>query len=147
MRAVVCHQGQLSVQDVSAPEPGVGEVLLRVRRAGICGSDLHARLHGDETADVAAAVGYDAFMRSEQSVIMGHEFVGEVLEVMRDLAAQGMTMIVVTHEMAFARDVADRVVFMAGGVVVEEGTAEQVITRPQNPVTARFVNAMQLADA
>ncbi|RPA65605.1 alcohol dehydrogenase [Gordonia oryzae] len=79
MRAVVCHQGQLSVQNVSAPEPGVGQVLLRVRRAGICGSDLHARLHGDETADVAAAVGYDAFMRSDQSVIMGHEFVGEVV--------------------------------------------------------------------
>ncbi|MGC4934350.1 zinc-binding dehydrogenase [Gordonia sp. DT30] len=79
MRAVVCHQGELGVREVKVPQPGKGEVLLRVRRAGICGSDLHARLHGDETADVAAAVGYDAFMRSEQSVILGHEFVGEVV--------------------------------------------------------------------
>lgn len=79
MRAVVCHQGELSVEEIDAPVPGRGELLLRVRRAGICGSDLHARLHGDETADVASQVGYDGFMRSEQSVILGHEFVGEVV--------------------------------------------------------------------
>lgn len=79
MRAVVCHQGELTVADVATPEPGPGEVLLRVRRAGICGSDLHARRHCDDTADVAEQVGYDHFMRSEQSVIMGHEFVGDVV--------------------------------------------------------------------
>ncbi|MEP9390662.1 MULTISPECIES: zinc-binding dehydrogenase [Gordonia] len=79
MRAVICHKGELTVQEVDAPEPGKGEVLLRVRRAGICGSDLHARSDGDETADLAAEIGYPGFMRSEQSVILGHEFVGEVV--------------------------------------------------------------------
>lgn len=79
MRAVVCRQGELTVEEIAAPVPGRGQVLLRVRRAGICGSDLHARLHGDALADAAAEVGYADFMRSEQSVIMGHEFVGEVV--------------------------------------------------------------------
>ena len=79
MRAVVCHQGELSVTEVPTPEPGPGQVLLRVRRAGICGSDLHARTHCDATADVTAEVGYDAFMRMDQSVVMGHEFVGDVV--------------------------------------------------------------------
>ncbi|NDK89836.1 zinc-binding dehydrogenase [Gordonia desulfuricans] len=79
MRAVVCHQGELSVEELDAPQPGKGEMVLRVRRAGICGSDLHARTHSDDTADAAAEVGYADFMRAEQSVVMGHEFVGEVV--------------------------------------------------------------------
>lgn len=56
MRAVVCHQGELSVEELDAPQPGKGEMVLRVRRAGICGSDLHARTHSDDTADAAAEV-------------------------------------------------------------------------------------------
>ena len=79
MRAVVCRQGELTVEEIPTPEPGKGQVLLRVLRAGICGSDLHARVHSDATAQVSAEVGYDAFMRSEQSVVMGHEFAGEVV--------------------------------------------------------------------
>lgn len=79
MRAVVCRKGELTVQEIDTPEPGRGEILLRVVRAGICGSDLHARTHGDATADVADEVGYGGFMRSDQSVVMGHEFVGEVV--------------------------------------------------------------------
>ncbi|MFT4125502.1 MAG: zinc-binding dehydrogenase [Gordonia sp. (in: high G+C Gram-positive bacteria)] len=79
MRAVVCQDGKLSVEEIDTPEPGPGEVLLRVRRSGICGSDLHARTHCDETADAAGEVGYDGFMRSSQAVVMGHEFVGEVV--------------------------------------------------------------------
>jgi threonine dehydrogenase-like Zn-dependent dehydrogenase len=79
MRAVVCRNGELTVQEIPTPEPGRGQVLLRVLRSGICGSDLHARVHGDATAEVSAEVGYDAFMRSEQSVVMGHEFAGEVV--------------------------------------------------------------------
>ncbi len=67
------------------------------------------------------------------------ELVKEVLDVMRDLAKEGMTMIVVTHEMGFARDVGDRVVFMDGGVIVEEGPAKQVIDKPQHERTKRFV--------
>ncbi|MBY4575425.1 alcohol dehydrogenase [Gordonia paraffinivorans] len=79
MRAVVCRAGELTVEDVPTPEPGPGQVLIRVLRAGICGSDLHARVHCDATAEVSDEVGYDAFMRSDQSVIMGHEFAGEVV--------------------------------------------------------------------
>ncbi len=79
MRAVVCHEQELSVTQVPDPVPGPGQVLLRVLRAGICGSDLHARVHSDATADMAVEVGYDHFMRSSRPVVMGHEFVGEVV--------------------------------------------------------------------
>ncbi len=79
MKAVACHRGELEVVDLPTPVPGRGQVLIRVIRAGICGSDLHARTHGDEAAAVSAEVGYDAFMRSSESVIMGHEFTGDVV--------------------------------------------------------------------
>ena len=65
--------------------------------------------------------------------------VGEVLEVMKSLAHDGMTMVVVTHEMGFAREVGDRVVFMDGGQILEEGTPEQIFTAPQNPRTQNFL--------
>lgn len=78
MRAVVCHEGELRVEEIDTPRPGRGQVLLKVVRTGICGSDLHARTHCDETAAVTAAVGYD-FMRSTDRVVLGHEFVGEVV--------------------------------------------------------------------
>ena len=67
------------------------------------------------------------------------ELVGEVLEVMRELAAAGMTMVVVTHEMSFAKSVANRVVFMDGGVVVEEGPPGQVFGHPQQERTRAFL--------
>jgi polar amino acid transport system ATP-binding protein len=75
----------------------------------------------------------------EPTSALDPELVGEVLAVMKGLAKEGMTMMVVTHEMAFARDVADRVVFMDGGYVVEEGPAEQVIGNPQNERTKAFM--------
>ncbi len=75
----------------------------------------------------------------EPTSALDPELVGEVLRVMRDLAEQGMTMIVVTHEIAFARDVADRVVFMDGGVIVEQGSARDVITRPREERTRQFL--------
>src|SRR6478735_10533209 len=67
------------------------------------------------------------------------ELVGEVLVVMRELASEGMTMIVVTHEMGFANDVADRVIFMDGGVVVEEGPPSEVLKNPKQPRTQKFL--------
>jgi polar amino acid transport system ATP-binding protein len=75
----------------------------------------------------------------EPTSALDPELVGEVLKVMKDLATSGMTMVVVTHEMNFARDVADRVVFMDGGHVVEEGPARDVITNPQNERTKAFL--------
>ena len=78
----------------------------------------------------------------EPTSALDPELVGEVLTTMRELAESGMTMIVVTHEMAFARDVADRVVFIDGGVVVEQGPPTDVINNPQHPRTQSFLRRM-----
>lgn len=75
----------------------------------------------------------------EPTSALDPELVGDVLKVMRELANQGRTMVVVTHEIAFAREVADRVVFIDGGVVTEEGPARQVLTNPSHPRTREFL--------
>ncbi len=80
MRAVCCQHGKLSVVELQPPRPAAGQLLLDVRRCGICGSDLHARTHADEMTEVMAAVGYDGFMRGDAPVVLGHEFCGEVVE-------------------------------------------------------------------
>ena len=79
----------------------------------------------------------------EPTSALDPELVGEVLTVMRDLAEGGMTMIVVTHEMGFARDVADEVVFMDAGVVVEQGPPREVIDHPQHARTRAFLRRMR----
>ena len=79
----------------------------------------------------------------EPTSALDPELVGEVLKVMRELAKDGMTMIVVTHEMSFAREVADRVVFMDAGVVVEEGPPNEVISNPQHERTRSFLSRMR----
>jgi putative lysine transport system ATP-binding protein len=76
----------------------------------------------------------------EPTSALDPEMVGEVLEVMKKLAESGITMIVVTHEMNFARSVADRVIFMEGGVIVEEGTPSQIFDNPTQERTRAFVN-------
>ena len=76
----------------------------------------------------------------EPTSALDPEMVGEVLNVMKELAKNGMTMICVTHEMGFAREVADRVVFMDGGLIIEEGTPEQVLNNPQQERTKSFLN-------
>jgi polar amino acid transport system ATP-binding protein len=76
----------------------------------------------------------------EPTSALDPELVGEVLDVMRDLAAEGMTMIVVTHEMGFAREVGDALVFMDEGVVVESGTPRDVINNPQHERTKGFLS-------
>ncbi|MTE14806.1 zinc-binding dehydrogenase [Nocardia aurantiaca] len=80
MRAAVVSKGEFQVEDLPAPVAGPGQALISVTRCGICGSDLHARVHCDELADLAAATGYDHFMRSDQRIVMGHEFTGEIAE-------------------------------------------------------------------
>lgn len=88
MKAVSCLEGNLSVVDVPTPTPGAGQLVLTVERCGICGSDLHARHHADELADVTAAIEYSDFMRLDTPVIMGHEFCGEVAERGRGVAKE-----------------------------------------------------------
>jgi polar amino acid transport system ATP-binding protein len=83
----------------------------------------------------------------EPTSALDPELVGEVLTTMRELAETGMTMIVVTHEMSFAREVADRVVFMDGGVVVEEGPPKEVINNPQHQRTRAFLRRMMAEEA
>ncbi|MGB3376241.1 MAG: amino acid ABC transporter ATP-binding protein [Microbacterium sp.] len=90
----------------------------------------------------ALAMHPDAMLFDEPTSALDPELVGEVLAVMRDLASTGMTMVVVTHEIGFARQVADRVVFMFGGMVVESGSPESVFTHPTHPRTREFLNAV-----
>lgn len=80
MKAVTCRAAELELTDLPAPRPAPGQVLLETLRCGICGSDLHARHHCDELAGVMTEVGYDDFMRSDQSVVFGHEFCGQIAE-------------------------------------------------------------------
>lgn len=93
---------------------------------------------------IARAVAMDPklMLFDEPTSALDPELVGEVLRVMKDLASGGMTMIVVTHEMGFAREVADKVVFMAEGAVVEMGTPEQVLDNPQQPRTKEFLSSL-----
>ncbi|EME19528.1 amino acid ABC transporter ATP-binding protein [Rhodococcus triatomae] len=87
----------------------------------------------------ALAMNPDVMLFDEATSALDPEMVGEVLQVLRDLAAGGMTMVVVTHEMGFAREVSDRVIFMADGYIVEEGTPEEVFGNPQQPRTQEFL--------
>ena len=80
MRAVVCQHSELEVRDAPDPAPGPGQVRIEVLRCGICGSDLHARHGSDQWAELAVRVGYDRFARTDQPVVFGHEFCGEVAE-------------------------------------------------------------------
>ncbi len=82
----------------------------------------------------------DIMLFDEPTSALDPEMVGEVLEVMKHLAHVGMTMLVVTHEMGFAREVGDRVLFMDGGLILEEGTPEEIFGNPQNPRTKDFLN-------
>ena len=90
----------------------------------------------------ALAMNPDVMLFDEPTSALDPEMVGEVLDVMKDLAKEGMTMVVVTHEMGFAREVADRVVFMADGVIAEEGTPEVIFENPQNPRTKQFLQCV-----
>lgn len=87
----------------------------------------------------ALAMSPDIMLFDEPTSALDPEMVGEVLDVMKELAAEGMTMIVVTHEMGFAREVSDRVLFMADGIICEQGTPEEVFGNPQNERTQDFL--------
>ncbi|SFS52802.1 amino acid ABC transporter ATP-binding protein [Paenibacillus sp. 453mf] len=87
----------------------------------------------------ALAMNPDVMLFDEPTSALDPEMVGEVLGVMKDLAREGMTMMIVTHEMGFAREVADRVIFMDGGYIIEEGTPEEVFGNPKHERTISFL--------
>lgn len=103
-----------------------------------------AQLSGGQKQRVAIAralaMNPDIMLFDEPTSALDPEMVGEVLEVMKRLAAEGMTMVVVTHEMGFAKEVAHRVIFMDDGVIVEEGKPKEVFGNPQNSRTIDFLN-------
>ena len=103
-----------------------------------------AQLSGGQKQRVAIAralaMDPDIMLFDEPTSALDPEMVGEVLQVMKQLAAEGMTMVVVTHEIGFAREVASRVIFMEGGYIVEEGTPDEVINHPKQPRTIDFLS-------
>ncbi|MYL50567.1 ATP-binding cassette domain-containing protein [Halobacillus litoralis] len=91
----------------------------------------------------ALATGVEVILFDEPTSALDPELVGDVLDVMKELAEEGMTMVVVTHEMSFAEEVADRVIFMDQGAVVEQGTPEQIFQQTKEPRTQQFLNRIR----
>ncbi len=117
-----------------------------LRRVGLLdkAAAYPAQLSGGQKQRIAIArslaMNPEIMLFDEPTSALDPEMVGEVLEVMKDLANEGMTMVVVTHEMGFAREVGSKVLFMDEGIVMEEGTPEQIFTNPQNERTKSFLN-------
>ncbi|WP_027988922.1 amino acid ABC transporter ATP-binding protein [Sinorhizobium meliloti] len=130
----------------------VNEAMVLLERVGMKDRATYypAQLSGGQQQRAAIARSLamkpDVMLFDEPTSALDPELVGEVLAVMRQLADDGMTMVVVTHEMGFARDVADHLIFMDGGVIVEQGQPVDVLTRPQHDRTRAFL-ARVLADA
>ena len=103
-----------------------------------------SQLSGGQKQRVAIAralcMNPDIMLFDEPTSALDPEMVGEVLQVMKQLAADGMTMVIVTHEMGFAREVADRVIFIDEGIIMEEGTPEEVFQHTKNPRAIDFLN-------
>ena len=119
------------------------EMLRRVgleEKAGVYPSQLSGGQKQRVAIARALCMDPDIMLFDEPTSALDPEMVGEVLQVMKQLAADGMTMVIVTHEIGFAREVADRVIFMDEGYIVEEGPPEEVILHPKEPRTIDFLN-------
>jgi polar amino acid transport system ATP-binding protein len=122
------------------------EALRLLERVGLAdkADAFPSQLSGGQKQRVAIARALemkpDIMLFDEPTSALDPEMVGEVLAVMKELARDGMTMVVVTHEIGFAREVADRVIFMEGGYIVEQGTPEEVINNPKEPRTIDFLS-------
>ncbi len=121
-----------------------GEELLKIVGLSDKANAYPVQLSGGQKQRIAIARSLamepEIMLFDEPTSALDPEMVGEVLDVMKNLAESGMTMVVVTHEMGFAREVATRVVFMDGGVVLESGTPEEIFDRPQNERTKLFLS-------
>lgn len=140
-----CTVGQIKVLKRSKEEAKVSAM----KYLNIVGMDQYInakpkQLSGGQKQRVAIAralsMDPDVMLFDEPTSALDPEMVGEVLKVMRELAESGLTMLIVTHEMGFAKDVADRVVFMDQGVIVEEGSPEQVLNNPIQERTREFLS-------
>ena len=133
----------LKIMNQDEATQGADELLERVGLSEKADA-VPAELSGGQQQRVAIARALamhpDVMLFDEPTSALDPEMVGEVLNVMKQLAEEGMTMVVVTHEMGFAREVADRVIFIDGGYIVEEGTPEEVFKNPQNERTQNFLN-------
>ncbi|MGN0156221.1 MAG: amino acid ABC transporter ATP-binding protein [Lachnospiraceae bacterium] len=109
-------------------------------------NEYPSRLSGGQQQRVAIARALamkpEIMLFDEPTSALDPELVGDVLQVMKNLAAEGMTMLCVTHEMGFAREVADRVILMADGIIAEEGTPEEIFEHPKNPRTQNFLKSI-----
>ena len=127
-------------------EEAKAKALELLRRVGLeeKASAFPSQLSGGQKQRVAIAralcMSPDIMLFDEPTSALDPEMVGEVLDVMKKLAAEGMTMVIVTHEMGFAREVADRVLFMDGGYIIEEGSPQEVLLNPKEPRTIDFLN-------
>ena len=143
LRNLMLAPVDLKKADKAGAQQRAMEMLARVGLADKAGA-FPAQLSGGQKQRVAIARALcmrpDIMLFDEPTSALDPEMVGEVLEVMKELAQGGMTMVVVTHEMGFAREVADRVLFMDGGLILEEGTPEELFGNPQNPRTRDFLN-------
>lgn len=138
MDAPVCVQKR-------SPEEVRAEALALLEKMGLSGKEnsVPCELSGGQRQRVAIARALackpDVIFFDEPTSALDPELTKEVLKVIRDLAAEHMTMVIVTHEMAFAREVANRVIFMEGGYIVEEGLANEVLDNPQHERTRAFI--------
>ena len=142
---IMLAPGDLKLMSKEEAEKKAIELLDRVGLADKANAFPH-QLSGGQQQRVAIAralaMNPDVMLFDEPTSALDPEMVGEVLSVMKELAEGGMTMIVVTHEMGFARDVADRVILMADGVIAEQGTPEQIFEHPQVKRTQDFLAAV-----
>ncbi|MBS4196874.1 amino acid ABC transporter ATP-binding protein [Lederbergia citri] len=137
--------GPIKVKGMSSKE-AKREALPLLEKVGLAdkADDYPLSLSGGQKQRVAIArslaMNPKVMLFDEPTSALDPELVGDVLQVMKELAGEGMTMVVVTHEMGFAREVADRVIFMDEGIVMEEGDPEQIFDRPENPRTQEFLS-------
>nr|WP_207720914.1 amino acid ABC transporter ATP-binding protein [Clostridium gasigenes] len=135
----------LNVKKISK-EQAVKKAMELLKRVGLTekAEAFPASLSGGQKQRIAIARALamepDVMLFDEPTSALDPEMVGEVLNVMKTLAKEGMTMVVVTHEMGFAKEVGDRILFMDGGVIVEQGKPEEIFTNPKNPRTIDFLS-------
>lgn len=140
-----CTIGQVKVlgRDKKAAQEKAMKHLRQVGMAEFANADS-TRLSGGQKQRVAIAralaMDPEVLLFDEPTSALDPEMVGDVLDVMKDLAAQGLTMVIVTHEMQFAREVSDRVIFMDKGVIAEQGTPEEIFGNPRQERTKQFLS-------